>query len=58
MITGLKVSPLPCKCAFYKPEHNAKGGRHEIEYEDQEMQKWNIQKNGVQRADEEKRVIC
>ena len=25
MLTGLKVSPLACKCGFYRPEHNAKG---------------------------------
>ena len=26
MLTGLKVSSLTCKCVFYRPEHNAKGG--------------------------------
>ena len=24
MLTGLKVSSFPCKCVFYRPEHNAK----------------------------------
>ena len=28
MLTSLKVSSLACKCVFYRPEHNAKGGRH------------------------------
>ena len=31
MLTGLKVSSLACKCIFYRQEHNAKGGGHEIE---------------------------
>ena len=26
MLTGFKVSPSACKCVFYRPEHNAKGG--------------------------------
>ena len=26
VVTGMKVSPLACKCVFYKPEHKAKGG--------------------------------
>ena len=26
ILTGLKVSSLTCKCLFYRPEHNAKGG--------------------------------
>lgn len=28
MLTGLKVSSLPCKCVFNRPEHNAKEGPH------------------------------
>ena len=32
MLTGLKVSTLSCKCVFYRPEHNAKGERNEIEF--------------------------
>ena len=28
MLTGLKVSSLACKCVFYRPEHNEKGGPH------------------------------
>ena len=26
MLTGLTVSYLSCKCAFYRSDHNAKGG--------------------------------
>ena len=26
MLTGLNVSPLLCKFAIYRPEHNAEGG--------------------------------
>ena len=32
ILTGLKVSSLPCKCVFYRPEHNANGEPHEIEF--------------------------
>ena len=32
MLTDLKVSSLVCKFVFYRPEHNAKRGPHEIEY--------------------------
>ena len=32
MLTGLKVSSLACKCAFYRPEHNAKERPHGIEF--------------------------
>ena len=31
MLTGLKVSSLTCKCVFYRPEINAKGGPHGLE---------------------------
>ena len=32
MLTSLKVSSLASKCAFYRPEHYAKGGTHGVEY--------------------------
>ena len=32
MFTVLKLSSLACKCVFYGPEHNAKGGVHGIEF--------------------------
>ena len=38
IITGLKVSSVTCKCAFYRPELNAKVGAHEIEF----WKLWNI----------------
>ena len=46
MLTGLKVS---YKCAFNRPEYNAKEGPHEIEFEGLEVQRWNIAdgENGV-----------
>ena len=31
MLTGLKVSSLTCKYAFYGPEHNTKGGPYGTE---------------------------
>ena len=31
MLTDLKVSSLTCKCVFYRPELNAKGGPHRTE---------------------------
>ena len=30
--TSLKVVSLVCKCVFYRPKHNAKGGPHGIEF--------------------------
>ena len=32
MLIGLKVSSLACKCVFYRPEHNANGKPHTIEF--------------------------
>ena len=32
MLTSFKVSSLACKCVFYRPEHNAKGGPYIIEF--------------------------
>ena len=32
MLTDLKVSSMTCKCVFYRPELNAKGGAHGIEF--------------------------
>ena len=40
MLTGLQMSSLECKCAFYGPEHNAMGiGSHELNFEHLEIQK-------------------
>ena len=30
MLKGLKVSSFACKCVFYRPEHDAKGGPMEL----------------------------
>ena len=32
MLTDLKVLSLACKCVFYRPKHNGKGGPHEIKF--------------------------
>ena len=32
MAVPLGVSSMACKCAFYRPEQNTNGGRHEIEF--------------------------
>ena len=32
VLTGLKVSSLTGKCVFYRPEINAKGRPHRIEF--------------------------
>ena len=32
MLTGSKVSSLVCKCVFYRPGHNTKGGPHRTEF--------------------------
>ena len=39
MLTGLKVSSLVCKCAFHRPEPNAKGGFPELNFDGLKMQK-------------------
>ena len=38
MLIDLKVSSLAIKCVFYRPEHNAKGGPVELNFEGLEMQ--------------------
>ena len=44
---------LACKCVFYRPEYNAKGGDHlELNFEDTEMQKWNKPTDRAQIVDE------
>ena len=32
MLTGFEASSLACKCVFHRPEHNAKGAPHGIEF--------------------------
>ena len=32
MLTSIKVSSLACEYVFYRPEHNANGGPHGIEF--------------------------
>ena len=32
MLTGLKAFSLTCKCLFHRPERNAMGGFHVIEF--------------------------
>ena len=39
MLTGLKVSSLACKCVFYRPDHDAKEGPMELNFEGLKMQK-------------------
>ena len=39
MLTGLKVLSLAVKCVFYRPEHNAKGRSHELNFDDLKLQK-------------------
>ena len=39
ILTVLEVSSLEGKCVFYRPEHNAKRGSHEVNFEGLEMQK-------------------
>ena len=57
MLTGLKVSPLACKCVFYRPDHNTNGGPHE-----NELWSWNAKMkypmNKAQKVDEKNGVIC
>ena len=32
MLTDLKASSLACECIFYRPEHDAKGEPHGIQF--------------------------
>ena len=38
MLTGLKGSSWACKCIFYRPKHNAKGGPLQLNLEGLEIQ--------------------
>ena len=59
MLTGLKLSSLPCKCISYRLEHNTKGGGiKELNFEVLEMQKRNILTDRAQRVYEKNEVIC
>ena len=40
MLSDLKVSSLTCKCVFYRPEHNSKGGTIDLNFESLEIQKY------------------
>ena len=51
MLIDLKVSSLASKCVFYRPEHNAKGGPVELNFEGLEMQKWNTSADRARRVD-------
>ena len=48
------MSFLACECAFYRPKHNAKGGKDlkELNFEGIEMQKWNIPMDRAQIVNE------
>ena len=58
MLTDLKVSSWACKGVFYRPECNAKGETHVIEF----GRSWNAEMkytmDRAQRADEKNEVIC
>ena len=58
MLTDLKESSLACKCVFCRPEQNAKGDPMELNFEDLELQKWNIPMDRAQRVDEKNVIIC
>ena len=59
MLTGLKVSSLPCKQVFYKPKHNVKREDcMELNFKGLEIQKWNIPTERAQRLDEKNVALC
>ena len=57
MLTGLKVSPVTCKCVFYRPEHNIKGDIMELNFEVLQMQKWHIPMDKAEIVDKKNGVI-
>ena len=56
MLTGLKVLSLASKFVFYRPEHNAKGRPHGIEF----WRSWNanISTDRAHNVDEKNGTIC
>ena len=58
MLTHLQVSSLTCKCVFYRPEHNAKEGPTELNFEGLEMQNQNIPTDRAQKLDGKNGTIC
>ena len=60
MLTSLEMSSLACKCVFYRPEHNAKEGGDSmlVNFEDLEMQKWNITMDRAQSVNLNNGIIC
>ena len=58
MLTGMQMSSLECKCAFYGPEHNAMAvGSYELNFERLEIQKMKIPTDRAQTLDGKNRVI-
>ena len=45
------------KYVFYRPEHNAKRGSHELNFDGPKMQNWNIPMDRAQRVDKKNGVI-
>ena len=39
MLASLKLPSLAGKCDFHRPEHNAKGGSHGLNFDGLKMQK-------------------
>ena len=48
------MSSLACKRVFYRQQRNASGDHMELNFEDLEMQKWNIP---AERADKKNGVV-
>ena len=51
MLIVLEVSPLACKRAFYRPEHNGKQRPKELNFTVIKIRKWNIPTVRAQRVD-------
>ena len=65
MLTSLEVSSLACKCVFYFIDQNIMqrkgGGRGDsmlVNFEDLEMQKWNITMDRAQSVNLNNGIIC
>ena len=53
MLTGLKGSSFLCKCVFYRPEYNPKGGESiEMNFKGLQIQKRNILTGRAHGADD------
>ena len=58
MIAGLELSPLVCKCVFYRLEYNAKEGPHGIKLWRSSNAEVELPADRARKADEKNGTFC